>query len=112
MKTIIVLHIVSIIVFGIMGFLQSWPIFVVLWLGISPLGSLLGAFYTTEVISHIDKKEAGGVNGILGSISSLTTIIGPLIGGFLLSTSIRTFSGTAVFLFVSLIIMLFQTKKI
>jgi len=89
--SIIGLHIVGILAFLMMGIVHSWPIFVLLWLGISPLGSLIGAFYTTEIISHTDKKEAGGINGILGSISSVTMIIGPIIGGFLLSTSVRTF---------------------
>ena len=109
--SIIGLHIVGMIVFIMMGFVQSWPVFVILWLGISPLSSLIGAFYTTEIIAHTDKKEAGGINGILGSIGSITMIIGPLIGGFLLSTSFRTFLGTAFFIGISLVIMLSQTKK-
>ena len=110
--SIIGLHIVGMIVFMMMGLVQNWTFFVILWLGISPLSSLIGAFYTTEVIAHTDKKEAGGVNGILGSIGSITMIVGPIIGGFLLSTSIRTFWWTAFFVFVSLLIMLFQRKKI
>jgi DHA1 family tetracycline resistance protein-like MFS transporter len=109
--SIIGLHIVGMIVFIMMGFVQSWPVFVILWLGISPLSSLIGAFYTTEIIAHTDKKETGGINGILGSIGSITMIIGPLIGGFLLSTSFRTFLGTAFFIGISLIIMLSQTQK-
>jgi len=89
--SIIGLHIVGIIVFIMMGFVHNWTVFVILWLGISPLSSLIGAFYTTEIIAHTDKSEAGGINGILGSVGSVTMIIGPIIGGFLLSTNIRTF---------------------
>lgn len=95
-----------------MGLVHNWTIFAILWLGISPLSSLIGAFYTTEIIAHTDKKEAGGVNGILGSIGSITMIVGPLIGGFLLSTEIRTFFGTAFFILISLFIMFSRTKKI
>lgn len=110
--SIIGLHIVGIIVFIMMGFVHNWTIFVILWLGISPLSSLIGAFYTTEIIAHTDKSEAGGINGILGSVGSVTMIIGPIIWGFLLSTNIRTFLWTAFFIGVSLFIMLSQTKKI
>ncbi len=110
--SIIGLHIVGIIVFIMMGFVHNWTVFVILWLGISPLSSLIGAFYTTEIIAHTDKSEAGGINGILGSVGSVTMIIGPIIGGFLLSTNIRTFLWTAFFIGVSLFIMLSQTKKI
>lgn len=110
--SIIGLHIVGIVVFILMGLVHNWTVFAILWLGISPLSSLIGAFYTTEIIAHTDKKEAGGVNGILGSIGSITMIVGPLIGGFLLSTEIRTFFGTAFFILISLFIMITRTKKI
>ncbi len=110
--SIIGLHIIGMIVFMLMGTVQNWTFFVILWLGISPLSSLIGAFYTTEIIAHTDKKEAGGVNGVLSSIGSITMIVGPIIGGFLLSTSIRTFWWTAFFVLISLLIMLSQRKKI
>ncbi len=53
------------------------------------------------------------MNGILSSIGSLTMILGPMIGGFMLSTSVRTFFGTALFLAISLIIIgsYFLSKK-
>lgn len=96
-----------------MGILHNFTFFALLWLAISPLGSFMGALYTTEVITHTDKREAGGVNGILSSIGSLTMILGPMLGGFMLSTSIRTFFGTAFFIALSLIIigLYFSSKK-
>lgn len=96
-----------------MGMLHNFTLFALLWLAISPLGSFVGALYTTEVIAHTDRNEAGGVNGILASIGSLTMIIGPMIGGFMLSTSVRTFFGTAIFIALSFIIIgfYFSSKK-
>lgn len=96
-----------------MGIVQNFSLFAFLWLFISPLSSFVGALYTTEIITHTDKREAGGVNGILSSIGSLTMILGPMIGGFMLSTSIRTFFGTALFIAVSMIIigLYFSSKK-
>lgn len=110
---IVGLHILGIIAFVIMGMLHNFTLFALLWLAISPLGSFMGALYTTEVITHTDKREAGGVNGILSSIGSLTMILGPMFGGFMLSTSIRTFFGTAFFIALSLIIigLYFSSKK-
>jgi len=113
-RTLIIwLHIVGIIAFVIMGILHDFTPFALLWLAISPLGSFVGALYTTEVIAHTDRNKAGGVNGILASIGSLTMIIGPMIGGFMLSTSVRTFFGTAIFIALSLIIIgfYFSSKK-
>ncbi|MFA6080476.1 MAG: MFS transporter [Candidatus Gracilibacteria bacterium] len=113
-RTLIIgLHIVGIITFVIMGILHNFTLFALLWLAISPLGSFVGALYTTEVIAHTDRSNAGGVNGILASIGSLTMIIGPMIGGFMLSTSIRTFFGTAIFIALSFIIIgfYFSSKK-
>ncbi len=63
-----------------MGIIQHFTFFAILWLAISPLGSFMGALYTTEIIAHTDRREAGGVNGILSSIGSLTMILGPMIG--------------------------------
>ena len=96
-----------------MGILHDFTLFALLWLAISPLGSFVGALYTTEVIAHTDRNEAGGVNGILASIGSLTMIIGPMVGGFMLSTNVRTFFGTAIFIALSLIIIgfYFSSKK-
>lgn len=53
------------------------------------------------------------MNGILSSIGSLTMILGPMIGGFMLSTSIRTFFGTALLIAISFIIigLYFSSKK-
>lgn len=112
-KLILSLHVVGIIIFCIMGMIQNFSFFAVLWLAISPLASFLWALYTTEIITHTDKREAGWVNGILSSIGSLTMILGPMIGWFMLSTSIRTFFGTAFFIAVSLIIigLYFSSKK-
>jgi len=62
-----------------MGFIRDFALFSLLWLAISPLGSFMGALYTTEIITHTDKREAGGVNGILSSIGSLTMILGPML---------------------------------
>gem|GEM_PF-2809262 len=45
-----------------MGFIRDFPLFSLLWLAISPLGSFISALYTTEIITHTDKREAGGVN--------------------------------------------------
>lgn len=56
---IICLHIVGVIAFSIMGILQEFTFFALLWLAISPLGSFMGALYTTEIIAHTDRKEAG-----------------------------------------------------
>ncbi len=96
-----------------MGIIHDFTPFAFLWLAISPLASFMGALYTTEIITHTDRREAGGVNGILASIGSLTMILGPMIGGFMLSTNIRTFFGTALFIAVSFIIigLYFSSKK-
>lgn len=59
MTNILGLHIVGMIVFALMGMVDNWIVFVILWLGISPLSSLVGAFYTTEIIAHTEKSEAG-----------------------------------------------------
>jgi MFS family permease len=45
------------------------------------------------------------VNGILSSLGSLTMILGPMVGGFMLSTDIRTFFGTALFIALSFMII-------
>ncbi len=56
---IIALHIAGVIAFSIMGILQNFILFALLWLAISPLGSFMSALYTTEIITHTDRREAG-----------------------------------------------------
>lgn len=112
-KLIIWSHVLGIIAFVSMWFIRDFIPFVILWLAISPIGSFISALYTTEIITHTDRSEAGWVNGILASIGSLTMIIGPIIGGFMLSTDIRTFFGTAFCISLSFIIIgfYFSSKK-
>ncbi len=52
-------HILGLIAFVSMGIARDFILFSILWLAISPLGSFISALYTTEIIAHTDRKEAG-----------------------------------------------------
>ena len=79
--SIIGLHIVGIIVFIMMGFVHIGPC-LSYYGSVYHLSLSYWSFYTTEIIAHTDRSEAGGINGILGSVGSVTMIIGPIIGDF------------------------------
>lgn len=62
----------------------------VLWFYVTVLlGGMRWVLYNTEIMKDGLPHETGRLSGMMGSLQSLTMVIGPLIGGFVLSQDIN-----------------------
>lgn len=75
--------------------------------------SILRAVFTSEVIGLADHKIKGEVMGILGSVTSLGMVVGPLIAGVVYSFKDNlTFIVSAIYMFIAFIITYRHRKKL
>ncbi len=75
--------------------------------------SILRAVFTSEVIGLAEPKVKGEVMGILGSVTSLGMVVGPLIAGVVYSYRDNlSFIASAVYMFIAFVIIYRHRQKL
>jgi DHA1 family tetracycline resistance protein-like MFS transporter len=77
---------------------NSWPFMLLAVLFFAAGTGLTRPLMMGDISRSVDEQEQGAIMGVAGSINSLGQIIGPLVGGFMLSTF---FTESHIFLSIS-----------
>jgi DHA1 family tetracycline resistance protein-like MFS transporter len=66
------------------GFVPNVPLLLVVFLPMSAAAGVLGTILNSALTKSVSHDEVGGTLGISSSLQSLTQVVAPVLGGFLL----------------------------
>ena len=105
-QLIIWTHIALIVWYGILGFIQWYTAFILVFYIVIILSGIYMPIYNIQIMSQAKPNEIGELSGMLGGAQSLFMFFWPLFWGLLLMAHRNIFRSAVVFFIVSGLIML------
>lgn len=102
---IIMAHIVLIVWYFMMWQVGGELIYIIIFYLTVLLSGYYGPIYQTIALSDTKPREVGELSGMLSGAQSLFMFVGPLIGGLFLDLDINLFTGAAVLVIISGVLM-------